>query len=801
MLLNSISSFARRAFFLSAVLLVAACGSPEERAQGHYERGIKLMEQGDYTRASLEIRNALKLQEDMAPAWVALSKIEEHSQNWEAVNRILRRVVSLDAKDVESRLRLARILFLARSNEEALKLADATIALDPKSSSAHSLRAAILFRRQDAVAAVNEAETALLLDPKNTEALIVLAADRVARKDTDGALAILNRAGPDGENNFAVQLFRMKVFETRGDLPQIESILQRLIELNPKEAVFRRELVRFYLTNKRPADAEKQLRTTASADPANAQAGLDVVRFLQATKGDDAARQELVARGSGSGNVFPYQIALAEFYAARGKTADAIQLLESIAAGSKVPENTNAANVKLAEIRLSQKKPAEADAIVEKILAQDRRNIGALKLRSVIQMDRGQYDSAIANLREALNDQPRDSDLLLLLASAFERSGSMELADERLAYATRISNFDPRVGLQYVSFLRRRGNEARAEDVLKQLAGRSPSNHDVLMGLAQSKLGRQDWAGAQAIADDILRIGTNTGLANQILGEALAGQQKLNESINVLEAAREAQPEGVESMFALVRAYMRAQKLDEAEAFLKRTIADNPSGVEAKVLLGTLRLARNQPEEAEKMFVAVIKDQPKSPAGYRALAALQIRQGKSEEAMKSVRAGLAALPEDAPLRLTLAQLFEMGGKFDAAIVEYEILVQQQPGSLVFANNLASLLLDHRTDAASLDKASALAARLRKSPVPHFKDTLGWLHYRRGEYKASIALLEEAAKELPNLPVVHYHLGLSYLASGEPDKGVERLKRALELVPNGGVTEEAVRAALKKAGIT
>jgi hypothetical protein len=37
--------------------------------------------------------------------------------------------------------------------------------------------------------------------------------------------------------------------------------------------------------------------------------------------------------------------------------------------------------------------------------------------------------------------------------------------------------------------------------------------------------------------------------------------------------------------------------------------------------------------------------------------------------------------------------------YEAAIAEYEILLKQDPGSLIVANNLASLLSDRRTDKA------------------------------------------------------------------------------------------------------
>ena len=68
------------------------------------------------------------------------------------------------------------------------------------------------------------------------------------------------------------------------------------------------------------------------------------------------------------------------------------------------------------------------------------------------------------------------------------------------------------------------------------------------------------------------------------------------------------------------------------------------------------------------------------------------------------------------------------------------MMSEQPGSVAAANNLASLLSDYRDDKASLEKAQSLAATLRGSPIPQFKDTLGWINYRRGDYGHAIAKL-------------------------------------------------------------
>ena len=157
-------------------------------------------------------------------------------------------------------------------------------------------------------------------------------------------------------------------------------------------------------------------------------------------------------------------------------------------------------------------------ALVSDILSKDARNTSGLKLRAAIRLDRGQLDGAIADLRQALNDQPRAVDLMLMLAIAYERSGSIDLAEKEFADAMRESNFNPTVSLNYVAFLQRRGSVAHAEDVLTDLASRWPKNVEVLSALAQVRLARQEWAGAQEVAEAIKRIGTNRTAVDELLG-------------------------------------------------------------------------------------------------------------------------------------------------------------------------------------------------------------------------------------------------------------------------------------------
>ena len=203
-----------------------------------------------------------------------------------------------------------------------------------------------------------------------------------------------------------------------------------------------------------------------------------------------------------------------------------------------------------------------------------------------------------------------------------------------------------------------------------------------------------------------------------------------------------------------------------------------------------------RPDLAMKDFRAAIEKRPSDSVGYRGLADLYLSQNNPDAALMVLHAGLREQPKSLTLHMALAGVLEQLARYEAAIAEYEFVLTQQPGSMIAANNLASLLVDHRTDKASLERAQSLAASLRQSQVPQFKDTLGWVTYRTGDFKAAMPLLEEAAIALPDQALVHYHLGMSYAATGQDAKAAGELKTALNDGPSSKL-KETIAAELTK----
>src|SRR2546423_4930107 len=113
------------------VALAASCTSPEKAKAQHVQRGEAFLKERRWQEASIEFRNALQIDDNLAAAhWGLAQAYEKLGRGGEDVEE-LKRTVKLDPTNVQARLKLANGYLYAynqQNNQELL--AEAELLLD-----------------------------------------------------------------------------------------------------------------------------------------------------------------------------------------------------------------------------------------------------------------------------------------------------------------------------------------------------------------------------------------------------------------------------------------------------------------------------------------------------------------------------------------------------------------------------------------------------------------------------------------------------------------------------------------------
>lgn len=775
------------AFTLGLVFAVSGCSSPEEKAEKYYEKGMALLEK-DPEKARLEFQNALQMKKSFPKAMYALGLIAESKGDFKTTYSLMNEVVEKDPKNIDALVKTGQILLAAGKVDLALERSNKAFAIDKNNVSALNLRAAIQLKLNDAKGALEYANLALSKDPKNQDAYILLATERLSAKDNEKGMEYLDKALAINEKNLAVQLIRIKVLEELAKVDEVDQSFQKMIQLFPDKTIVKKSYAQFLLKNNRQADAEKQIRAIAEVSN-DLTSKIDVVRFLIATKGQDAGRLELENYAKKQPENYELAFALVNLYQVQKMPQQEDQLLNQIIEKAGKTADGYKAQSMVAYKLIQAGKKDEASKILNAILDADKTNGQALTLRAGLALEAKNYDAAIIDLRTVTRDSPTAYNALVMLASAYENSGSPQLAEESYLKAFETSKFTPTYGIPYAQFLMRRKQPERAEKAFEDMLATHPNDPVVVRTLAQAKIARGDYAGAQALADQAKKQNEKNPLADQIQGAISNGQNDLEGALSAFKRAHNSAPNDAQPIVAIVRTYMRSGKSKEALAFIDSVLKDNPNNTEAQMIKGQIYLSAGNIQEAQQIFSSFVKANPKNASGYQQLAIAQKQASQPVEAEKTIQEGLKQLPNDLNLMLTQTELLVGANRIDDAIKLYEDILKQRPGLEIANNNLANLLLDYRTDQASFTRALTLAKDFKNSATPQFLDTFGWANYKLGKFDPAQKALESATEKSPEIAIFQYHLAKIYIAKNDTVSAKQALQKSIKLAENQPFSEK------------
>ena len=793
------------ALLVTAALALAACESSDERAQGHLEKALALLEDDNKVEAELELLNALKFNKNLPRAHQELGEIYLGQGTAQTAVGHFLRVIELDETAVDARIRLGQIMLLSNQLDDALGYAQTAAQIAPDNVEALVLRAGVALQLANFDNAVGLADQALAIDPGATAARLILASIAFRQGAVSDAFGQIDRALEADPDNTAANLFQIRLLESSGRNDEVGAVLTRLIGFHPDEKRFHERLVRWRVARGEIDEAEAALRAYAATKPGDPGAALSVVNFLAAQRSVDAAMDELkslIEAAPAAVDRFPYEITLSQLEAALGQTDEAIARLTRIVDDHGDATESNATRVSLAELLLASGAEARAVAQIDSVLENDAQNADARAIRARLALRADRYDDAIQDIRAAQATEPDNWRFMLIEAEAHKLNGSSSLAGERMAAAVEASNRNPVATAAYARHLAGDGKVDFAESLVEGGLAQAPDNMALLNLLAQLKLMRGDWLGAEQVAQRLENVDGGQAAMQNVMAQVLARSDSDDKAVSFLESLVRDDEAQVSSMAALVTSYVRLGRTDEAVAFVAEVLEKNPDNPAALLLKGDLETQLANPDAAEAAYRKAIDVAPDTVESYQALVAHLARFGRNDEAIETARLGLAKRPEVSRLRLTLALLLKEQGDDAGAMAEYETLYAQKPDSFIVANNLASMMIEADQSPEQIDRAFTLARRLRDADLPHYKHTYGWLLYLRGEPEQAIRYLKSSAEALPTVMIAQLHLGLAYADLGLADEARASLTWAIELggdqnLPEIAEAKEAL-AALPRA---
>ncbi|WP_240989594.1 tetratricopeptide repeat protein [Salipiger mangrovisoli] len=603
-------------------------------------------------------------------------------------------------------------------------------------------------------------------------------------------------------DSLGLQMARVQMLFTLDRQDELGQQLHAMHAQFPENPEVVAMVIRWHLLRDDMAGAEAFLRMRAGADDADPERHLEVVELLRRSGGPAAAQAELerlAAANEATDRARIYALRAAQLRFDAGQRHPAMEAVADVVAHAQEDDLANEARISLARMYSAEGDVPAAQALVDDVLASDETNVEGLILRAAWQIRADAFGPAITDLRLALDQAPRRTDILRLLAEAQKMLGNIELAEQRLAQAVEISNSAPREALAYARFQIERGAHEAAMRVLTE-ALRTSGDLQVATLLAQTLLVTGDTVAAGDLLERLAQSGQPEAekLARAMQAELLLRENRVDESLALVaaEAAQAEDGQGAAELSTevqLLRILMSAGRFEQASDKLAQMREAFPEATFLRLLEANLKAIEGKNEEAVTIYRALLEDAPDEVIPVQRLHALLTELGRRDEAAETLAATLERHPEARSLRVLHALDLEHDGQAEAAIEIYQALYAEEPGDIVIANNLASMLSTHSDEAADLERAYMIAQRLNGSQVPAYLDTLGWVQLRKGEVDSAVLNLQAAARGLPRVASIAFNLALAYAEAGRTAEARAELARGFELAGDDQAVPQFARA--------
>jgi tetratricopeptide (TPR) repeat protein len=196
-------------------------------------------------------------------------------------------------------------------------------------------------------------------------------------------------------------------------------------------------------------------------------------------------------------------------------------------------------------------------------------------------------------------------------------------------------------------------------------------------------------------------------------------------------------------------------------------------------------------DEALALGDKLLKDESTGWEAYGVVSGIYSDAGHNEDAIRIVTNGYTKYP-DKPRLLFLKGVYqEKAGDRDACIKTMREVIDKDPENSSALNYLGYLFAEKGENLGEAEKLITRALELKPNDG-FYLDSLGWVHFQKGEFDKALPLLEQAVKLEPKEGVIFEHLGDVKKAKGDKSSAHQLYEQALR-----GTLEDKDRERIEK----
>lgn len=626
---------------LVASVLLAACSnqSPEQQLQSAKE----FIQKNDNNSALIQLKNALQKDPEMGEARFLLGILFLQDGNATGAEIEFRK--ALAAKHPESAVvpELARAMLQL---DQARKLVDqfGNTRFDQPSSDA-SLQTSLAIaqsRLGNSEAAGTALKAALAADPAHVPALMLQARQKVAARDTDGALLAMENILTKAPDN--AEAWKLKgdiLMYAKGNLDDALAAYRKSVAANPKYEI----------------------------------GHLAVLAILLQTNKIDEASVELEKLRKFSPNTFEFKYAQAQLAYQKGDykqaKASAEELLRLASNSPRILQLAGA-------VELQSNSLAQAEIYLARAIQAEPQNKLTQRLLITAYMRSGQPAKALDAVKRLSEKEPLDPGFFSLAGEVYLMNGDSKMAE---SYFSRALKSDPGdVGTRTALALAHLSSGQSEGSVFEELEGISESSSatNADMALINLYTQRQLFSKALSAVAKLEAKQPDKPIAANLRGQIELAQKGTAAARKSFERALALDPSYFAATANLAALDMREQKPEDAKKRFESLLAKDNKNVRASVALAQLAAIRGATKDEISTLTKAVEANPGEVAPRMLLIDALLRSKDTKQALTAAQAAVAALPNNPELVGALGRTQQISGDANQAIATYNKLIALQP---------------------------------------------------------------------------------------------------------------------------